>query len=64
MVISFKKSGRIFINREVARMTKISFPGQEACVLAEKYFMANLCLPMWILHGGALPVLEMKAMGV
>lgn len=45
-------------------MTKISFPGQEACVLAEKYFMAKLCLPMWILHGGALPVLEMKAMGV
>lgn len=44
-------------------MQKISFPGQEACVLAEKYFMEELCLPVWILHGGALPVLEMTAMG-
>lgn len=25
--------------------------------------MEELCLPMWILHGGALSVLEMKAMG-
>lgn len=44
-------------------MQKNSFPGQEACVLAEKFFMEVLYLPMWILHGGALPVLEMKAMG-
>lgn len=62
MVISFNKAGRIFIN-EVARMQKISFPGQETCVLAEKYFMEELSLPVWILHGGALPVLEMTAMG-
>lgn len=62
MVTSFNKSGRIFIN-EIVSMQKISFPGQEACVLAEKYLMEELCLPMWILHGGALPVLEMKAMG-
>lgn len=58
MVISFHNSGRIFIN-EIVRMQKISLPGQEACALAEKYFMVELCLPEWILHGAAVPVLEM-----
>lgn len=62
MIISFNKSDRIFIN-EMARMQKITFPGQEGCALAEKFLMEKLCLPVWILHGGALPVLERKAMG-
>lgn len=64
--MAFNKSGRIFIN-EISRMQKINFPGQEKFLagkfLAEKHFMEELCLPVWILHGRALPVLEMKAMG-
>lgn len=53
MIILFNNSGRIFRN-EIVRMQKISFPGKEACVLAGKYFMEELCLPMWI-SGGSSP---------
>ena len=61
VVTAFNTSGRILIN-ELARTQKISFPVWVARDLAEEYFMAELGLPVRVLHEGAPPALEMKAM--